>query len=43
MDFKIGDKVKFKKSLMSGALRQRQGQQQIGTVTKGNYIVDKHT
>ena len=34
MDFKIGDKVKFKKSSTLGALRQRQGQGQIGTVTK---------
>ena len=34
MDFKIGDKVKFKKGLMSGARRQRQGQRQIGTVIK---------
>ncbi len=34
MDFKIGDKVKYKKGLTSGALRQRQGQSQIGTVIK---------
>ena len=34
IDFKIGDKVKFKKSSTLGALRQRQGQGQIGTVTK---------
>ena len=30
MDFKIGDKVKFKKGLMSGVRRQGQ----IGTVTE---------